>query len=116
MVTDDVIDPAMMGSFTEQALALLRDGQRTAAAALFNTARMLKPKDRDAENNYAWSDSGSLVFTTRWGNLFAHPDTLTDLMAKLIRRQNEAAAGTAQALPHTRPHDLCHLHATTLPV
>ncbi len=54
MVTDDVIDPAIMGSFVEQALALLRDGQRTAAAALFNTARMLKPKDRDAENNYAF--------------------------------------------------------------
>lgn len=54
IVSGDVIDPAMMQSFTEQALALLRDGQRTAAAALFNAARMLKPKDLDARNNYAF--------------------------------------------------------------
>lgn len=54
IVSGDVIDPAMMQSFTEQALALLRDAQRTAAAALFNAARMLKPKDRTAQNNYAF--------------------------------------------------------------
>jgi tetratricopeptide (TPR) repeat protein len=54
MVSGDVIDPAMMQSFTEQALTLLRDGQRTAAAALFNAARMLKPQDRAAQNNYAF--------------------------------------------------------------
>jgi tetratricopeptide (TPR) repeat protein len=54
IVSGDMIDPAMMQSFTEQALALLRDGQRTAAAALFNAARMLKPKDPDAKNNYAF--------------------------------------------------------------
>lgn len=54
MVSGDVIDPAMMQSFIEQALSLLRDGQRTAAAALFNAARMLKPKDPDAQNNYAF--------------------------------------------------------------
>lgn len=53
-VSDDIIDPAMMAAFTEQALALLRDGQRTAAAALFNAARMLKPNDRTAQNNYAF--------------------------------------------------------------
>jgi Tfp pilus assembly protein PilF len=54
MVSVDVIDPAIMQSFIEQAFALLRDGQRTAAAALFNSARMLKPKDSDAKNNYAF--------------------------------------------------------------
>ena len=54
MVSGDVIDPSMMRSFIEQALALLRDDQRTAAAALFNAARMLKPEDRDAQNNYAF--------------------------------------------------------------
>ncbi len=54
MVSSDVIDPATMESFTEQAVALLRDGQRTAAAALFNAARMLKPNDRMAQNNYAF--------------------------------------------------------------
>jgi tetratricopeptide (TPR) repeat protein len=54
MVSDDEIDPAMMQSFVEQALTLLRDGQRAAAAALFRAARVLKPKDLDAKNNYAF--------------------------------------------------------------
>jgi tetratricopeptide (TPR) repeat protein len=54
VVSDDVIDPALMHSFVEQALALLRDGQRTAAATLFNAARMLKPKDVEVQNNYAF--------------------------------------------------------------
>ena len=54
IVSADVIDPPMMQSFVEQAISLLRDGQRAAAAALFNTARALKPKDLDAQNNYAF--------------------------------------------------------------
>lgn len=54
MVSSDTIDPSMMNAFTEQAITLLRDGQRTAAASLFNAARMLKPNDRVAQNNYAF--------------------------------------------------------------
>src|SRR5262245_60454874 len=61
----------------------------------------------------AWTDSGGLVFTNRWGEPL-YPDTVTALMNKLISRHNEAVASPAQALPHARLHDLRHLHATTL--
>lgn len=54
IASDDLIDPATLASFTDQALSLLDEGQRTAAAALFNAARMLKPKDLRAQNNYAF--------------------------------------------------------------
>lgn len=54
LVSDDVIDPSTMSSFTDQALALLEDGQRNAAAALFDAARTLKPADMVAQNNYAF--------------------------------------------------------------
>jgi integrase len=45
------------------------------------------------------------VFTTGWGEPI-YPDTVTSLMTKLIRAN--------QQLPHARLHDLRHLHATTL--
>jgi integrase len=45
------------------------------------------------------------VFTTGWGEPI-YPDTVTFLMTKLIRAN--------QQLPHARLHDLRHLHATTL--
>jgi Tfp pilus assembly protein PilF len=54
LVKDDVVDPSTMNSFTEQAIALLDDGQRNAAAALFDAARTLKPADIAAQNNYAF--------------------------------------------------------------
>lgn len=54
MVSDDEIDPSTMDSFTDQALILLADGQRVAAAALFDAARRLKPADMSAQNNYAF--------------------------------------------------------------
>ena len=44
------------------------------------------------------------VFTTGWGEPI-YPDTVTSLMTKLIRANTQ--------LPHARPHDLRHLHATT---
>ena len=59
----------------------------------------------------AWSDSGGLVFTGRWGEPL-YPDTVTALMSKLVAAHNKSGAG--QALPHARLHDLRHLHATTL--
>jgi integrase len=58
----------------------------------------------------AWVDSGSLVFTSRWGEPL-YPDTVTALMTKLINRHNRSAT---RPLPHARLHDLRHLHATTL--
>jgi hypothetical protein len=54
LVKDDVVDPSTMDSFTEQAVALLEDGQRNAAAALFDAARTLKPTDMMAQNNFAF--------------------------------------------------------------
>ena len=51
-----------------------------------------------------WQDGDDLVFLREDGSPM-HTDTPTALMPKLI-----AAAG----LPHTRLHDLRHLHATTL--
>ena len=47
----------------------------------------------------------SYVFTTGWGEPI-YPDTVTSLMTKLIRAN--------QQLPHARLHDLRHLHAMTL--
>ncbi len=54
MITDEVVDPSTMSSFTEQAVALREDGQRNAAAALFDAARRLKPADVAVQNNYAF--------------------------------------------------------------
>jgi len=54
MVSKDVIDPYTMKALTDQALVLLDDGQRAAAAALFDAARTLKPLDLQAQNNYAF--------------------------------------------------------------
>jgi integrase len=55
------------------------------------------------------------VFTTGWGEPI-YPDTVTSLMAKLIRAHNEPEQGSRpeDQLPHARLHDLRHLHATTL--
>jgi integrase len=61
----------------------------------------------------AWRESGSLVFTTRWGEPL-YPDTVTALMSKLINNYNASASTADQRLPHARLHDLRHLHATTL--
>jgi hypothetical protein len=54
ILSDSVTEPSTMASFTEQALALLADGQRNAAAALFDAVRTLKPGDQSAHNNYAF--------------------------------------------------------------
>jgi integrase len=60
----------------------------------------------------AWTESGGLVFTTKWGEPL-YPDTVTALMTKLINAHNKSAA-PSRVLPHARLHDLRHLHATTL--
>src|SRR5207249_10887606 len=61
----------------------------------------------------AWNDSGGLVFTNRWGEPL-YPDTVSALMTKLINGYNSSATPPAAPLPHSRLHDLRHLHATTL--
>ena len=61
----------------------------------------------------AWTDTGGLVFVTKWGEPL-YPDTVTALMTKLIDRHNKSATPPAKPLPHARLHDLRHLHATTL--
>jgi integrase len=55
------------------------------------------------------------VFMTGWGEPI-YPDTVTALMAKLIRAHNEPvkAPRPKERLPYARLHDLRHIHATTL--
>ena len=48
------IDPAVLGALIEQAVELLQDGQRVAAAALFDAARAFNPDDPVVRNNYAF--------------------------------------------------------------
>ena len=80
-------------SIDDETVAILR--QRKADQA----AEQLKAGDswRGIKDGY--------VFTTGWGEPI-YPDTVTSLMTKLIRAN--------QQLPHARLHDLRHLHATTL--
>ena len=79
-------------SIDDETVAVLR--QRKADQA----AEQLKAGEswRGAKDGY--------VFTTGWGEPI-YPDTVTSLMAKLIRADKH--------LPHARLHDLRHLHATT---
>ena len=60
-----------------------------------------------------WRGTDDYVFTTGWGEP-AHPDTVSSLMADLIRSHNEAQDQAGELLPHARLHDLRHIHATTL--
>jgi integrase len=80
-------------SIEDETVAVLR--QRKAG----QVAEQLKAGDswRGTRDGY--------VFTTGWGEPI-YPDTVTSLMTKLIRAN--------QQLPHARLHDLRHLHATTL--
>jgi integrase len=60
----------------------------------------------------AWrGQANGYVFTSGWGDPM-YPDTVTTLMAKIIKAHNERP-GTPP-LPHARLHDLRHIHATTL--
>jgi integrase len=52
------------------------------------------------------------MFTTGWGEPI-YPDTVCWLMTKIIRAHNQSADRKTW-LPHTRVHDLRHIHATTL--
>jgi integrase len=58
----------------------------------------------------ACTDSGDLIFVSRWGEAL-YPDTA--LMTKMVTQYNKTVPAT-EALPHARLHDLRHLHATTL--
>ncbi len=80
--------------------------------AVLRDHRCQQAEDRLAAGS-AWTETGGLVFTTRWGEPL-YPDTVTALMTKLINRHNRSATPPTQPLPHARLHDLRHLHATTL--
>ncbi len=65
----------------------------------------------------AWPDTGH-VFTTGLGDPI-YPDTVTQLMSKVIRAYNtpdpkNPDEAPAIPLPHARLHDLRHVHATML--
>jgi integrase len=87
-----------------------------------DTVRELKAHRRrqmadQAKVGDAWPDSG-YVFTTGLGDPL-YPDTVTQLMGKVIRAYNvpdpeDSAKGPATPLPHARLHDLRHVHATLL--
>jgi tetratricopeptide (TPR) repeat protein len=79
---DDAVEPSIMTSFTDQALALLADGQRNAAAAIFNAARTLKPNDTIAQNNYAFC------------TLIDRPREARDLLTDVLSRSAQPDAVT----------------------
>ncbi|HXF02463.1 MAG TPA: site-specific integrase, partial [Arthrobacter sp.] len=58
-----------------------------------------------------WKGTDDYVFRTAWGEPI-HPDTVSSLMATLIKAHNDKHPDNA--LPHARLHDLRHVHATTL--
>jgi integrase len=60
-----------------------------------------------------WRGTDDYVFSTAWGEP-VHPDTVSSLMANLIKSRNEAQDKAGELLPHARLHDLRHIHATTL--
>jgi integrase len=60
-----------------------------------------------------WRGTDDYVFTTGWGEPI-YPDTVSSLMADLIRSYNETHDQADELLPHARLHDLRHIHATTL--
>jgi integrase len=62
-----------------------------------------------------WHDSEDYIFTTGWGGP-VHPDTVSSLIADLIKEHNarDSERKAAEPLPPARLHDLRHLHATTL--
>lgn len=47
-------DPQVLSALIEQAVELLQEGERTAAAALFEAARAFSPDDPVIRNNYAF--------------------------------------------------------------
>ena len=63
----------------------------------------------------AWIGGDDYVFTTGWGGPI-YPDTVSSLMADLIKAHNVTVgkSGVGELLPHARLHDLRHVHATTL--
>ncbi|WP_020580009.1 tyrosine-type recombinase/integrase [Actinopolymorpha alba] len=83
------------------------------------TARVLRAhRKRQAEEQLlageAWA-GGDFVFATGLG-LPLYPDTVSQLMTKLIKAYNEPKGSEtkpAVPLPRARLHDLRHLHATT---
>jgi integrase len=63
----------------------------------------------------SWLAGDDYVFTTGWGAP-VHPDAVSSLVADLIKAHNATVrdGGVGELLPTARPHDLRHIHATTL--
>ena len=60
-----------------------------------------------------WRGTDDYVFATGWGEP-VHPDTVSSLMADLIRSHNRAQGQAGELLPHAPLQGLRHIHATTL--
>lgn len=62
-----------------------------------------------------WRGTDSYVFISAWGEPI-HPDTVSSLMADLIKMHNKPQDGqvSGEILPLARLHDLRHVHATIL--
>ncbi|GAA5771253.1 hypothetical protein Aros01_07789 [Streptosporangium roseum] len=62
-----------------------------------------------------WKRTDDHVVTTCWGEPI-HPDMVSSPTATMIRRYNNPVKELQlkEPLPHTRLHDLRHIHATTL--
>jgi integrase len=73
--------------------------------------RRKQVKDQSALGG-AWTETGH-VFTSGDGAPI-NPDSMTALMAKIIRAHNADLPEGARALPVARLHDLRHVHATHL--
>jgi integrase len=81
------------------------------------TVQVLKEhRARQAEERLTagpgWLAGDEYVFTTGWGAP-VHPDTVSSLVADLIKAHN-VTVRDSELLPPARLHDLRHIHATTL--
>jgi integrase len=93
-----------------------KSGRSRAVSIDTGTVQVLRDhRKRQAEERLTvgpeWKGTDDYVFCTAWGEP-VHPDTVSSLMATLIKGHNEARP--SEALPHARLHDLRHVHATTL--
>ncbi|MGK5551206.1 tyrosine-type recombinase/integrase [Actinomadura kijaniata] len=93
-------------SASREAAQILKSHQARRNADKLQAGERWKGSDKVADR---------YVFTTGWGEP-VHPDTVSSLMANLIKSYNEPAEAEppAEPLPHARLHDLRHVHATTL--
>ncbi|MEV7968269.1 site-specific integrase [Sphaerisporangium sp. NPDC088356] len=97
-----------------------KSGRKRIVSLDDRTVRVLREqRRRQAADKLAvgeeWRGTDDYVFTTGWGEP-VHPDTVSSLIATVIKRYNNPVQGAKpkDPLPHARLHDLRHIHATTL--